>query len=217
MISSSSLLQQLLDESVWRGGMRRHTALQLLHPEHHMFRRMQTCCYSMTQGAVFWRHELISCLNKPLMSTKRMVFQTTVKNRAVKWKSRGGVLHVYYARHLLHVYYKHAINTLHTTHRTGRTARWVVCVTVICPCQTPETWCKTSATLIGSESRLKMKVFCENPNCPFKCVARWLLCSHLLKTQCFVLSGRRKRSEVAGLTERQAKEKSSWFPRWRPL
>lgn len=36
MISSSSLQQQLLDESVWRGGIRRHTALQPLHPEHHM-------------------------------------------------------------------------------------------------------------------------------------------------------------------------------------
>lgn len=36
MISSSSLLQQLLDESVWRGGIRRHTALQPLHPEHNM-------------------------------------------------------------------------------------------------------------------------------------------------------------------------------------
>lgn len=52
MISSSSLQQQLLDESVWRGGIRRHTALQPLDPEHHMLRRMQTCCSSMTQGAV---------------------------------------------------------------------------------------------------------------------------------------------------------------------
>lgn len=168
MISSSSLLQQLLDESVWRGEMRRHTALQPLHPEHHMFRRMQTCCYSMTQGAVFWRHELISCLNKPLTSTTHVAFQTTVTNRAVKLKRRGGGV-------------LGAVSCI--INMTGRTARWVVCVTVICPCQIPETWRKTSASPIGSESRWKMKVLCENQNCPSKCVACGLLHSHLLKTQ----------------------------------
>lgn len=37
MIPSSSLQGQLVDESasVWRGGVRRHTALQPVHPKHH--------------------------------------------------------------------------------------------------------------------------------------------------------------------------------------